>query len=201
MFSPLQVPKSQLERMYSNTLISVAAPPPVTASTEAQPPVSAVQPQPTAEQQPAPQAAALPVQQPRSQHDTTVTAIPLVTSSGASSNVRTFSTDLTVEPSSIPVESMINQSGLELSTIDPSSHHQLLGHMPLVATSAGEGGHMQGNMTETPQALTGVGGQTGHQGAAVISQFIHPNSYLTGLSNGMSLPPSHLSHSHPHYQM
>ena len=137
-----------------------------------------------------------PPQDQQSLQNTVVTAIPLVTSSVTTQNVRTF-TDLSGE-TTVSVDPIIGQSGLELSTIDPSSHHQLLGHMPLVATSSGHMGHMP-SAPEAHHAMTV--GQPTHQSAAVISQLIHPNSYITGLSNGMSMPP-HLSHAHPHhYQM
>ena len=140
------------------------------------------------------------VQQPSQQdqqslQNTTVTALPLVTPSVTTQQVRTF-TDLSGE-TTVSVDPIMGQGGLELSTIDPSSHHQLLGHMPIVATSAGHMGHMP-SASEAHHAMTA--GQPVHQSAAVISQLIHPNSYITGLSNGMSMPP-HLSHAHPHYQM
>ena len=187
-----QVPKSQLEQLYpniSNSAISQPPPPPPAAQ---QPAVSTA---PTAAAPPAAPAPQASQQEQQSQQNTTMTAIPLVTSSVSTQNVRTF-TDLTGE-SSITVDPIIGQSGLELSTIDPSSHHQLLGHMPLVATSSGHMGHM----TSPPDGHhTMTVGQPAHQNPAVISQLIHPNSYITGLSNGMSMPP-HLSHAHPHYQM
>ncbi len=132
----------------------------------------------------------------------TSTQFPNVTSAVITQqNVRVFS-DLTGETTSLPVDSVISQAGLELSTIDPSSHHQLLGHMPLVATSSGSVvGHMGGTADSGSVGAGMAPPPPPHQsGTAVISQLIHPNTYISGLSNTMSMPP-HLSHAHPHYQM
>ena len=165
----------------SNTAVSQAPAPSRQVQQSAPPPLSAAPAQSQRDQQ--------------SRHNTAVTAIPLVTSPVATQNGRTF-TDLSGE-STVAVDSIVNQNGLELSTIDPSSHHQLLGHMPLVATSSEHMSHIA-SVHDAHHAMTV--GQPTHQNGSVISQLIHPNSYITGLSNGMSMPP-HLSHANLHYQM
>ncbi len=168
---------------------------------------------------------------------------PVTTTTQTHSNLRIYP-DLSVG-GTVTMDTLLGQSGLEMSTIDPASHQSIMSsHIApppssligqsqpssiLVSQSQATSSHITPptssqlvlpgsahlpGITPTSAHLTlSTGPQpileahhphpniaTPSQSTAVITQLIHPNSFISGISNTMNVP-SHITHTHTQYHM